>query len=513
MKLITTILIFLVTISLWATDNSKIVSEESISLKNEVIRFSLLEGYFRTNAFYRNNFDLDSYYIENASHGDETIYGTSRYNPSLEELKGNASDISTVSYNLRFRLSPSIQVGEYLKAVTTFDIFENTLFGDDYKSQLFGKEGYLVAKSPFGLFKIGRMANNWGLGIFRNDGKGKFSNYGTYVDQFMFEKEMPISIFKHFKAGLAYEVNNSSVSARELYNVNRNYDLDDRDDSTSYSIYLSDSMKGDLLDEYLDLGKTRFNWEFVYNYNSNDMTSLYNDNDTNDRKFSIESISSTYHTFDLYASMFVGNSFKLESELLVKMGDYKTMDDSDETLFQTLFVVEDELSFLQKTVGAGLDFGLAYTDDSQKDSNDPYVNLFGEIDSKNRIFDNDYDIDLIFFKEIARATNLYFIKPHVKWRINRELSVDLWSVTTFAFASEDTFGKDPYLGTELDLKVQFLNRDGLNFGVMAGFYLPGKGMDYLGKDKERSDEGATVENLDKTANYATSIQAFMILKF
>ena len=509
MNLFKTILIFMITISIWGADNSKIVSEETISLKNEVIRFSLMEGYFRTTAFYRNNFDLDSYYKE----GEKT-FGSSRHKPTIKEIKDKRIDLSTVSYNLRFRLSPSIQVGEYLKAITTFDIFDNTLWGTD-SSLLKAKEGYLVAKSPFGLFKFGRMATNWGMGIFRNDGKGKFANFGTYVDQAYFEKEMPIAFLKHFKFAAAYEVNNSSISA----NNNINYDLEDSDDTTSYSLYLSDNMTGELLDEYLDLGKTRFNWSFIFNYTSRDMKTSYNlDTATNSYSTSFDIYPESYYTFDLASSLFVGNRFKLKTELMFKMGDYTAKDPEDDTktkkecFKQLLFVAEDEYVVYQKTVGFGLDFGLSYSKDSQKNIDDPYNILNKNYDRGNLSFSRDYDIDLIFFKEISRENNVYFLKPHFKWRINQEFALDLWNVTTLALDKDKTFGKDLYLGTEFDLRIQYLNRDGLNFGIMTGLYLPGKGMDWLGKNKER-DSKDTGKNADYAAHYATTIQAFMILKF
>lgn len=529
------ILLFFITVSLFAGDTNKnkknieikSVKNESINsiskdenltnsnekelrISEEVLKYFSIEGYFRTKMDYQNNLDLNSFYLMNPNTPDENVVGSSKHMPTVGELKNGASSASTVSYSTRFRFSPNIVVGEYLRAVSTIDIFDNQQYGDNEKSLIFAKEVYFEGKTPFGMISLGRIATNWGLGINRNSGKGKFANYGDYIDQIQYELKGVIGNMPNLSFKLAYEIKDSSPKSSSFYKSSQkpSYDIQDNDDNVGFSFYIENKMEGDELDNYLLTSSTRLNYGLYSGMYRKDKNVLINDTATsNTSKYSYQDYNLNYYTFDAFFEFYLGNIFNLKSEVVYSFGT----NEINKSFNQWGAVIQSNFNFLMKTLTVGIDAGIASGDTSSE--SDPYNTLGTQNEYKkdNFVFNRDYNIDLIFFKEIYSLSSLYYIRPHLTWSATSDISLNLWSVTSIALNSEQTFGRDTYLGTEIDSSFEYLNRDGLNFGLRAGIYVPGAGMDWLGKDGKRG--GTNAELKDSIADFAYSIQVFLIMKF
>ncbi len=107
---------------------------------------------------------------------------------------GKAAGESTLAgANMRIRFAPTVHISDDIRVYTTFDIMDNYVFGSspDYAGALqrpdvplvaFStsmrpgvisvKEAYAEWKTMLGVLRVGRMASNWGLGIFANGGGG-----------------------------------------------------------------------------------------------------------------------------------------------------------------------------------------------------------------------------------------------------------------------------------------------------------------------------------------------------
>jgi hypothetical protein len=275
-------------------------------------------------------------------------------------------------------------------------------------------------------------------------------------------------------------------------------------------------MEGNELNNYLSRGNSRLNYGlYAGMYWQDKVTTVItpktdeNGNTINENVslISYESSSLDYYTLDAFFEFYFKNDFNIKAEVAYIVGT----NENDDSFNQWGIAFQSNVNFLMNTLVAGVDFGIASADTSS--DSDPYKTIGQKIDYKkdNFTFNPDYDIDLIFFKEINFISNLYYIRPHISWLATENISLNLWSVTSIAFNEEQTYGRDTYLGTELDTSIEYLNKDGLNFGIRGGIFIPGAGMDWLGTDGERG--GAVTELKDSIADLAFTIQAFLVMKF
>jgi len=520
------ILLFLITVSIFAKDanikkekiekKDSIMSEELLKTKtkdlkvnDEILKYISIEGYFRTGMNYRNNYDLNSFSLTN----NDSVVGSSKHKPTIDEFKeGKSSSRSTVSYNTRFRFSPNIVVGEYLRAVATIDIFDNKLYGDNTESLLFAKEAYFEGTTPLGKFYVGRMATDWGLGMYRNSGKGKFSNYGTYIDQVQFEVRDVLSFIPFLSFKLAYEVKDSSAKDTNLYSDSQsiNYDIEDEDDYVGFSLYIQSKIDGEELDAYLLENSMRLNYGLFLARSWKNKTTTINLNktDENSSKLSYEDSSLDYYTVDAFFEFYHKKDFTVKGEVIYLFGE----NEENKSFSQWGAALKTNAHFLMNTLSIGLDAGIASGESS--DDRDAYTINASKSKMNDFTFNLDFDVDLIFFKEIHSLSSLYYIRPHVKWLATKNISLELWAITSMALNESQTYGRDKYLGTEIDMSLEYLNRDGLNFGLRTGVYVPGKGMDYLGTDGKRTSTSSADDlTSDFAAELAYTIQLFLIMKF
>ncbi len=508
------VLLFFITIAIFGSDKTvkmpEVNNNKEIKISDEILKYISLEGYLRLGANLRGNYDLNSFYLRDANTKNEKVVGSSKHLPTIKELKKKSSSQSTVSYSTRFRLSPNIIVGEYLRAVTTIDVFDNTLFGNK-ADVIIAKEAYFEGKTPFGIFRIGRITTDWGLGIYRNSGKGKFSNYGDYIDQIQYEVGNFFSVMPYLSVKLAYEVKDSGPNSNDIYGKQTApaYDMEDRDDYVGFSLYVENKLKGQALRNLLQTGKNHINYGlYLGKYWKNKDIKVKKDPNKKDSSYTYDSYDLDYYVINAYMEFYYNTIFDVKAEFVNILGS----NEKDKFFYQWGLLLQSNVHLLMNTLSLGFDLGLASHDTS--DESNPYYKMKSgaiKVQRNNYTFNPDFDVDLMFFKEIYDLSGLYYIKPHLSWLATENISISLWSVTAFAFNKNNTYGRNTYLGTEIDTSIEYLNRDGLNFGIRSGLYIPGDGMDWLGESN--AQRGGTGEEKDQLAELAYTIQAFLILKF
>lgn len=478
----------------------------TISIQDQISKVFNIEGYFRGQMGWNSNFDLDSYYINE----EKSVLGTSHARPTLDEINDDYNDEGIVSYNFRLRFAPTIEVGEFFKAVATVDLLDNIVAGsssDQNIETIALKEGYAKIKSPFGLLTAGRVATQWGMGIFRNSGRDKFANGGTYIDQVNFFAPIPMPNFEHFAVSLGYEFNQSGLNSSDLGdNRGLTSDLDDNDDRTTFTVSLSDRVDGDELGNLLRSGQNRFNWQVYWGYIDQEKRSTAGTDTTN---WSYDKNGMGTMMLDAYLAFYVNTAFKVEAEAF-------WANDDDFTIWGG--VVKTTLSMMMETLKFGVNVGVA-NGDSDIDPYDNIENQTNEDIEKSDIpygtsftFNADYQIDLILFREVTPFTNAFYVKPHITYMFSDQMALSFWGVYSQAIETDQTFGKDSLLGIEIDTRLEYVSRSGLTLGVAGGFLIPGDGMDWLGADKKR-ESTLELNNKDHEANIAWSLQAFVIMKF
>jgi len=234
-------------------------------------------GYFRTrvNGYYRLHLGTQNV--------DKGLY-TSGFEPPLtENLVNNESGGEFTpdevgsghnedwlsDANLRFRYSPMLHISKDLGIFTQLDILDNVVFGStpDYSSYEQNALAPLVAFSdgqtsptagvnswgdavrvkqaygewifPLGILRIGRMADQWGLGMVANGGQDLDSDYGDYVDRV--GVLVPLPWFKVF-ASVDW-IWEGAISGGRAY-LGQPHDYDDADDVTQFTFQIFDKPMG-----------------------------------------------------------------------------------------------------------------------------------------------------------------------------------------------------------------------------------------------------------------------------
>jgi uncharacterized protein (TIGR04551 family) len=172
--------------------------------------------------------------------------------------------------NLRLRYSPMLHITKDLGIFTQLDILDNLVFGstpdfggysasalspivafsDSQTSPTAGvnswgdsvrvKQAYGEWIFPLGVLRIGRMADDWGLGMVANGGQDVDADYGDFVDRV--GVLVPLPWFKVF-ASVDW-VWEGAISGGRAY-LGQPHDYDDADDVTQFTLQIFDRPMGD----------------------------------------------------------------------------------------------------------------------------------------------------------------------------------------------------------------------------------------------------------------------------
>lgn len=277
------------------------------------LNFLELDGYFRFRFDLFNRLDLGTY-DPVTDRGTSNFPAPTLYRPfdgadcvdGQENFAGDACEATAedtqtlLSANMRLRLDPVLNVSEDIKIRSTIDIFDNIVLGSSPESlpgfaqnptlplPLFASSQnppqagvnslydairvrrlWAEIMTPIGQLRVGRMPQNWGLGLLANDGNKLDNDFGDQADQIVFGTRVaghviaPGYSFSSTGAfgrgggsGFTGDFNQGSF----LNEQGQRYNLDPKDDVHSFLLVIAKRDKDEDIEEQLRQG----NW--ILNY-------------------------------------------------------------------------------------------------------------------------------------------------------------------------------------------------------------------------------------------------------
>ena len=538
-------------------------------------RWKLLEldGYFRTRSVWDKNFNL-------GFRDSDTLGGSPFPQPTGCAASASAGTlVSTVpcgnslhSTNIQMRLMPTFNVSEGTSIHTEIDLLNNLVLGSTpegfalnpansttvttSKLPLSGLSSTQVAPVagvnnivdsiavrrvwaevalPIGTLQVGRMPNQWGMGISENAGgydpnTGVFdydANYGDTVDRAQFSALIPGT---KLRASIAADWISSGITA-SLGGENpgrggQDFALDPNIATSEYVFTLG---KYDTPQEFKDTverGELALNFGIYAAYRTQDWDYAYsnvNIGAATDASRIINRGYSDYHP-DLWAKLGY-RGLTLEGELV---GDIGTINDLSDYSLTGSFNIRQfggvgraTYSALDGRLRFGIETGFATGDqwDNTPQGSTYYTknNVFGgagDNDLTQFSFNRDYHVDLILWRELyGTVTNAIYAKPFMQFDLTKNITFKQTNVTSFALKPVATPGNAAPLGIEFDSDLGYSGHGifaGLSFGVL--FPLAG-----LSHPSDLSGNGGTGFNYDITnqgdAGTAYTIQSRLVVVF
>lgn len=443
-----------------------------------------------------------------------------------------------------------------LAAVTQTQIAPTNNLNTIWRDSIRVKRVWAEVMTPLGQLSFGRMPNHVGLGITANNGNGIDQDFGDTVDRVMFAAEVG-----GFTVAPAFDFAASgATSLNQYFPQGQPFDLDDQDDVNRYVLTVSKITPPEVREQKLANSEVIFDFGTQVNYtaqtidsNSSDALTIQDqardvDSDGNvadepglgvDRDANILNYT-LWGEFKWrkltvaaeYAGVFgqissrepVGSGFgsdrdRSENINLFQMGgalkaSYKFLDNEALTVELLVLAASGDRApgwglFPMYEGGAGRCRGFTpetlqsdptYSgcpgtpgawDGTQLSANDNDINNF--------VFDPDFIVDLIFWRQMVGAvTDALVVKPSIQYDITEEIGGRLDIIYSRAFFAQSTpsgsldsnfdldiggnsggsFGNpDPNLGIEFDVNLFYKSMEGFNARLQYGLFIPMDGLD------------------------------------
>ncbi|MEZ4399510.1 MAG: TIGR04551 family protein [Kofleriaceae bacterium] len=136
-------------------------------------------------------------------------------------------------------------------------------------------------------------------------------------------------------------------------------------------------------------------------------------------------------------------------------------------------------------LGYGLELGLATGDDADNPvegrtnlRNASLIPQTGDHTMSRFVFDPDYKVDLILFRELIGAvSNAFYVRPQFSYQLTKAINVKLQNVTSAALKPVSTPGNATFWGTEFDADLGYAS-NGFSAGLAYGVLFPLGAMDH-----------------------------------
>lgn len=509
-----------------------------------------VDGYLRTRGDYLKNLHL--------GFSDDATLGGAPF-PRSEGCRVSEApcDETIRSSNLRLRLEPSIQLSETIAVHTQLDLFDNIVLGsvDGFESpeadgsSIIMRRAWAEVATGLGHLKFGRMPDHFGLGIVSNSGRRLDTDYATWetlwqpstlanvggtnnvgydldsdygdtVDRLSFTAMIPGTPFRALAAinwwSEQKTTNDVGVSAAQPW------DIDENDDEKGWTLGVA------RFDAPADFNDTVARGKLAMNYG------LRVDRITQDRDYTnalanpdMDAPPSTVRGYKAYrpdAWFKLGTGALLfEAELAANLGSIEDLSDAG---FGTGIdirswggVARVSAKALENKFGFGLEVGAASGDESdntvQGATHIRNVQMLSGTDRTiNRfIFDPDYEIDLILFRElIGSVSNALYFRPWMSYELTKSIKFRAQNVTAAALRPVATPGNSNMWGIELDGDLAY-SSNGFQAGIAYGMFLPLGAMNH---PQDTSGAGGTGFNYGTNfgdAGNAHTIQARFSVEF
>lgn len=374
------------------------------------------------------------------------------------------------------------------------------------------KRAWGEVATPLGLLKFGRMPDAWGTGMMHNGGgedpfTGNYdldADYGDTVDRLSFAALIPGT---RLRAMLATDwpvtrLVSSQLGSDTARQGGQAFNLDNNDDVSQWSLVVSRLDTPAEFKDEVDRGALALNYGAYVSQRKQDWdytVSGFTVGGTTDPDAYVRR---TYATYILDPWVKLGwKDWELEAEAVAVLGSVAHIDDlctdraSTEPKCPTGSVDIRQFGGVAKlnyrALGGKLKVGIetGYASGDQYDgqvrgadgkwvtvhgvTNVNNARLLPELGDNNMtqfIFDKDYKIDLILFRELlGSVTNAIYVKPKLEYALSKSFLFRAANVTSFAARSVATPGNGSMYGIEFDGDLGYSSGAffaGLSYGVL-----------------------------------------------
>lgn len=516
-------------------------------------KFELIEvdGYFRLRADYLKNLNLS--FRDDPSQGGSPFPRPLGCTPAEEMTPGDVSGRpcgdTFRSTNVRLRLEPRINVSETTSVHTQIDILDNYVLGTaataagvapprpatEIENEIRVNRAWAEVATPLGILKFGRMPWHWGLGIAYNSGaedpiNGGYdldADYGDSVDRVMFGTLIPGT---RLRAGLAMDFPFTGPTTTwnpGALGGGQAWDLDNDDDISRWVLMISRMDSPQEFRDAIDRGELVLNYGVQFSYVQQKWS--YNDADDVVDASSYVPRDATVYVPDVWLKLGWGPAL-FELEAIAEIGNVNELSDlevDDPVDIRALGGVgrftyramEDKLKF-------GLEVGAASGDahdnviQGQTHLSGAQYFMPGDRRMSRFVFDPDYKVDLILFRELIGAvSNAAYGRPFMSYDLTDSIQLKVANITSFALKPVSTPGNARMWGTEFNADLGYSSST-FFAGIAYGVLFPLAAMNHP-DDPEfpYGEESTTFPDLDPTitnvgdAGNAHTIQLRAVVKF
>lgn len=495
------------------------------------VLFLQLNGYLRGRTDFFHNFNLDLPSLASAKPAFPLSVECNRMGgaPDFSPCQANLS-----TANMRLRLEPTVNVSETVRVRAQVDMLDNVVFGSTPEGYFIGtdapsrppasqinafarsqippqagrnaledsiqvKRAWAEVRTPFGELRFGRMPSHWGAGMLVNDGTCLDCNYGVSADRIMFATR-PSGPTSPYLAFGAFDWVHTGPTSFTL-DIGRNraggqaFDATNRDDVSQYilgggRIQKPEDFENDVATE----GRAvNYGIYFVYRSQEDDIINVPLGTDAATAAGGNTLINRDAWAIipDLWFRLAL-KKFRFEVEVAGIAGSVGsatelTQSNEEVQILQLGGVARSEFRFLDESLRLGLEAGFATGD--QSEPLDSSVNQFfggldvpppGDTTVTRFRFDPDYQIDLIFWREIVgQVTNAIYFKPWLAYDFDRSWGFKIDAIHSMSHTTVSTPGNARNYGLEFDFHIGYRNKDdGFFAGFQYGFFVPMGALDH-----------------------------------
>lgn len=513
------------------------------------LRVFSMDGYFRLRTDWMKQMDL-------GFDSDDALGGAPFPNPLAcrSAVSASGCENSFGAANMRLRLEPIIHLDERSTVHLQIDILDNLVLGSTnqkYSANGTGdlpvgafagnqdpplagvnsigdsivvKRAWAEIDAAFGILKFGRMPWHWGMGMVANGG-GMDPIHGTYnldndfgdtIDRLSFSTAIPgTSLNAALGIDWAQTGTTSQQAGEELGQGRQSWDLDDADDLDQWLFTISHMDSPKRIADMLADGESVLNYGGFLAYRTQNFEqralTLGQTPDVADYR----QRDMTVYVPDLWLHYAKG-SFDFEAEAVAVFGSLKAPEETTNTVDMQQFggVARTKYKMMDDDLTLKLEVGFASGD--RHDNTVPGTlhvdgapGIVPGDDSLNRfIFDRDYQVDLILFRELIGAvSNAGYTKPSATYKLTSKFDVQVASIISMAHKQEATPGNSRFYGVEFDADIGYSN-DGFFMGISYGVLFPFAALHHPGD----VDSGFTDPNTGD-AGTAQTVQTRFALQF
>jgi uncharacterized protein (TIGR04551 family) len=512
-------------------------------------QFFQLDGYFRMRGdqFRRPDLGLA------ALNGGEPLLGPNNLpilglpvpledNPENAGLFGGKDRYS--SSNMRLRLEPVFNASENVRVHIQADVLDNVILGstptafpevggispsDLDVADFFGssqvpvgdtiriKRAWAEAKIPYGEVRFGRMGWHFGTGILSNDGNDLDSDFGDTVDRVAFTTKL-----SDYLLTAAYDWGQSGFSDTPVGTggLGQAVDASQQDDLQQFLVSGMRFYTREEEEKLRKRGKLVLQYGLQSFFRRQSATSEFAPAGQDPNTVVLADRNAFSVHGDLWGKIvwkdlrveaeFVGLYGKIECITNTQPGavDGGCLDPAGPQAGSGLemlaggFVIKGDYALSKGQWHIGGEIGAASGDEQSPYSlslqNQTELNVAENARLTNFLFDRDYHVDLIMFRELlGTVNNALYVKPVVTFAPFPQLTLNATSVVSFLLKHNKDHNEDinaplnpedkAPLGVELDVDGEYRTDDGFFAGISWGVLVPLDGLNGTDIDQKLID--------------------------